>query len=180
MAVALTTKAKVKSALGQKVTDGADTLIDDIILQVQAHVEDYCVRPLLYASRTETRDGDDTELLLLKGYPLLTLTSVTIGGVAVDLDDVTVNYDLGVLYRDELWTAGHQNIVVVYTSGFDVNTVGKEPPKDLEGAIIAECVCRYETYATESRVGENLIDLRTRFLSGVAKATFDRWRSWHV
>ena len=177
---ALTTKTKSKTALWNMVTDAADTLIDRVLLEVQAVAEDFCNRRLLYGTFTETFDGDGATTIRVKGLPIRTLTSVTIDDEAVDLADVEVNYALGEIYYDAAYTAGYQNVVIVYTAGYDIGTVGKEPPADLEGAIIAECVTRYENYSTETRVGENLVDLRTRFLSAIARATFDRWRIWHV
>ena len=70
----LTTRALVKRRLGLTATT-YDDLIDDILAEVSARVQDEIGRPILQATYTEYYDGHDSEVLFLRHGPLVSVTS---------------------------------------------------------------------------------------------------------
>ena len=55
----------------------------------------------------------------------------------------------------------------------------KTPP-EMEDAVIDEVVLRYEHLTTETMRGENLVDIRAKFMSAKALDYFERMRRWNV
>ncbi len=195
----LTTVDRVKDSLVTPLPESADAFLERLILEVTGVVEDYCNRYFHYASYTETFDGTGRTTLRLRGVPVRRIISLTIDDEEIDKSDYEVNLRLGEIYYASGFTAGYQNIVVVYVAGYDYpeeeeeeeeeedGDVGEKEeeedsgedlttPAELEGAVIAEVVSRYENYTTETRSGENLVDLRTNFLTSRARDYFSRQR----
>lgn len=108
-----------------------DAALTELIAAASNAIEDWCNRSFALASRTEVFDGDNDRELLLKAFPVVTLTSVTI----TDADGTATVVPLADLVRRDaigelefvrspmgLWNrfaAGQQNVAVVYTGGFD-------------------------------------------------------------
>lgn len=83
-------------------------------------------------STTETVDGTGVTTLKLKSPFVLELTSVTVDGVSVDMDDLVESG--GVLrYRDgSIWsTVEPRNVTVVYVAGYS-----EDPPADVKEAAL--------------------------------------------
>ena len=178
----------------------ADALLTRLILEVTGVVEDYCNRYFHFAEFTEIFNGTGKTMLRLRGLPVWEVVSVTIDDEEIDPLNYTIDYRLGEIYYESGFTEGFQNVEVVYAAGYDYpedeeeeeeGEEGEEPeeeeeeeeaeydnttPAELEGAIIAEVVSRYENYTTETRMGENLVDLRTNFLTSRARDYFSRQR----
>lgn len=74
---------------------------------------------LPYGSVTETHDGGRPHVLLRKA-PVLSVTTVTVGGTATT--DYVVDKGAGILYAGSTgagcWSWGRQNVVVTYSSGY--------------------------------------------------------------
>jgi len=189
----LTTVTRVKTSLVTLTPTSADDLLERLILEVTGVVEDYCNRYFHYAEYTETVDGTGRTTLRLRGCPVREITSLKIDGEEIDEEDYSVNYRLGEIYYEDGFTEGYQNVEIVYAAGYDYPAEEEEeegggeggeeeetedltPPAELEGAVIAEVVSRYENYTSETRSGENLIDLRTNFLTSRARDYFSRQR----
>ncbi len=95
-----------------------------------AAIERYCHREFASASRTETYDGDGTDELILRGFPVVSIDAVTITDddgteYDVDTDDLDFNANTGLLFFApdaegdwDYWPKGRQNIEVEYTAGF--------------------------------------------------------------
>lgn len=184
----LTTIARVKGTMSMTLPEKADALLTRLILEVTGVVEDYCNRYFHFAEFTEIKNGTGKTMLRLRGLPVWEVVSVTIDDEEIDPEDYTIDYRLGEIYYESGFTEGFQNVEVVYKAGYDYPEEPEEgeeeeeleyeytTPAELEGAIIAEVVSRYENYTTETRMGENLVDLRTNFLTSRARDYFSRQR----
>lgn len=154
--MALVTAAEYKTSRGISGT-AYDTRIGEAIDVASARVREYCGRNLTNgfesAARTEVYDGTGTDMLQLREWPEITITSVKFlssvaSGAAVygETLDASGYYadERGRLYRtngvgwawthdgttrDE-WPEGNRNIQVVYTGGF--STV----PDNLKEAVM--------------------------------------------
>jgi|GEM_PF-6811100 len=174
----LTTKDRVKRALAIDIGSN-DSLLEDIIKSVSKMVEDYCNRIFIYGEYTEIFDGDGRDIIFLKGFPVREIKSIKLDGVDIT-DDCKVNKELGEIYYQKGFSEGFQNIEVIYTCGYDASNNDYLPPDDLEQAVVEEVVSRFENLTTQTRTGENLVDLRTNFLTGRARDYFSRQRNINV
>ena len=96
--------------------------------------ERYCNRALRRKTISETHDGD-TEALLLRSRPVLSITTVTENGVALAATDYTLDATAGLLLRGSTtaeleWCDGRQNITVAYVSGYT------DPPQVAQQAVL--------------------------------------------
>ena len=179
----LTTVVKVQNALAHSQATETDIiLIGRLIKQVGKVAESFCNRYFLYGEYTEVFDGDSRKKLYLKGYPVLSITSLKIDDVEISSDDYQINKDLGEIYYSEGFRKGYQNVEVVYKTGYDAVVDGDyPPPDDIEGAVIDEVVARYAMLQTEPiTVGsaERIVDLRTGFLIKSNRSFFESERNY--
>lgn len=187
---AITTAAKVQKALEQQGATVPDTvLITRLIDEVGADFSNYCNRDFLYAARVEVLDGQGTIRQNLRNFPVIAITalesfSTKLAGVetwiAENQDNFRVDLINGVIHYPGGFRAGFQNGRITYTSGYDATSDPvKTVPADLEGAAIAEVVCRFTAFQTEPMPvpsGSRLEDLRGQILSKTAKAIIDNYR----
>ena len=171
----LTTVANVKSSL--LASQGVDeTLIARLIKQVGAKIEAATERWLDYGEREETLNGRKSAYLYLRGV------NVQAGTVTVTLDDVElvedtdyyVTYRTGELYNANTWVAAatRNGLVIEYVAGWGYTVAGAvqvAPPADLEGAVIAEVVAWYDALKAQNRSGQDLVDIKTPFLTRAVK-----------
>jgi hypothetical protein len=106
--------------------------LQDLIYDVSAAVITHVGQSFGLATYTETHNGADRSRIWLRNLPIVSVTSVTVEGTAIDNtngDGWTVNPATGELRRGsgqqdqqfEAWfPTGLQNIVVVYTAGAGV------------------------------------------------------------
>lgn len=130
---------EVKDYLNLQAEDtGADELIETLIAQVEALVEaDKLQRTIGSSTFTDFIDGDGTDTILLKNYPVIEITEIFDDldrdydeDSELDPDDMAV-YDSGrVVYVDDVFSPGNRNIKVVYRAGYS------PVPENLKLAII--------------------------------------------
>jgi len=177
----LTTVNKVKDYLVMTVDVSKERLIMDLIKQVGKNIESYCNRIFTYGSYTEFFEGG-IQRIFLKGFPVWEIEYVKVD--EKEIIDYRVDKERGIIFHPTAFLnyCGFYNIAVKYTCGYDAynRNIKLHPPADLEGAIIEEVVSRYENLTSESRTGENLIDLRTNFLTSRARDYFSRQRIINV
>ncbi len=154
-------------------TNANEDLIDDLIGQVTSQAESFTGRRLLLGSYTDTLSGDGRKLISVAAAPVWTVSKVEID--EAEVSGYQANLDTGIfqMYR---WPSGVGNIKITYTAGWDLDTEGKEPPADLEGAIVDEVVARFYVYRSQPRVGEGLVDLTTTFFQDSVEKTLKAWR----
>lgn len=120
---ALTDVATVEKQLGKTLSVDETTVVENMINQATMYAEKHIGR--LIKSRetdaTETFDIEDlTNLITLKNFPIISITSVTEAEEVLTLADDYLKYDdLGQLRRVNVnWVRGYQVLVVVYKGGY--------------------------------------------------------------
>ena len=126
---ALTTLAGVKvyvPGLGTATT--YDTLLESLIDAISARAETYCNRKFITRTYTaEVYDGNNEEYLILKQWPIVSVTSITEDDNSLTLTtDYQIINDNGQLYRvDNYWSdAEPRNILITYDAGYLFPSVG--------------------------------------------------------
>ncbi|MCD6220713.1 hypothetical protein J7K25_00945 [bacterium] len=175
----LTTVAKVQNALRFTGSDQADSqLIERLIKEVQSDAETITRRYLIYGIYTEKFNGEGQKYLYLKGYPIISVESVSVDGSVIDSSYYEIDYKRGIIHYPNSFPSGFQNIVVVYVCGYESKDENSEypPPDDLEGAIINEVVARYLYLQQVSLSGEGTVVDSRGFLDKKAMETILRYR----
>lgn len=127
----LTTRQDLKDWLS--ITDtGFDSQFDALITAMSLFMARYCNRDFVQQANTEVRDGNGRSRMLLKQYPVASVTSVTVDGIAIPARTVPTgsgfvapdpgdNAGMLMLYG-YCFAKGFQNVTVVYTAGLFANT----------------------------------------------------------
>ena len=115
--------SNVKSRLGITGTD-YDTFLTQQITLLSDVIESYCRRKFNSTSWTQTfykEERRDVKNLELYHFPLISLQSITIDGIALtteELNDIVIHKPTARIRRgDGSWIYG-QKVVVVYTAGY--------------------------------------------------------------
>jgi len=124
------------------------SLVEDLIEQASGIIDTYCGRDFdHYADVSERYDGSGRRRLRLKGWPIISVTSVAVGGVALAEG---VDYEVlpggGILERIDglVWPAGLRNVSVVYSYGY------VSPPTAITG-VVEDLVIGALTHAARNR-----------------------------
>ena len=134
--------------LGLADDDALASLVEDLIEQASGIVDQYCGRDFdHYADVSERHDGTGRRRLRLKGWPIIAVTSVEVGGTALTegLEYEAVP-DPGILERIDglIWPAGLRNVSVVYSHGY------VSPPAAITG-VVEDLVAGALTHAARNR-----------------------------
>lgn len=138
----LTTIEKVKRHLGPEYSTAADWILSDLVTSSSAWIVSQLGQEVLLRTVVETRNGDGSTRLLLRQFPVGSVTSLTVDGVTIP-KRATTDGDGWILSRDGIdlagyvFTAGLQNVVITYTAGYATT------PPDLEQAVIEHVALRY-------------------------------------
>ena len=124
---ALTTYEAVKAYLGLS-DDSDQSLIEDLIDRATDWIESYCDREFAadVEDRTEYRDGQGADWLLVKKPPIISVTSLTVDEDEIDAADVDTPSDSGYrLYETEgmihctsSFGDGRKNVKLIYKGGY--------------------------------------------------------------
>ncbi len=104
-----------------------DSVIEDFINRASIWANDYTGRRLKSRSNSDTYDGDGSDLLLLRDYPLVSITDLRIDDGSYSgappqttSDDYTLNLPSGLikLKNGVLFVKGFQNVDITYTAGY--------------------------------------------------------------
>jgi uncharacterized phiE125 gp8 family phage protein len=141
----LCTVADVESFLS--LTAGQDTvLLQKLITNASAFIDSYTNRNLISTAYTEYRNGQDTDRMMTKDWPITAIASVYIDDVAVPLS--TANAKSGYVF-DEKWVylrgdyefnRGVQNVKITYTAGYITANI----PKELSQACVEIVATKYK------------------------------------
>ena len=139
--MAIITKAIVKSFLRIPTAEtGDDSLIDEMIGDLEAFAKTVCNRVFESAEVTQYYDGDGTKNLLVNYYPITAVSAlyddtdrVYGADTAIDSGDYIIKEDEGKIVLDEglIFAEGVKNIKITYTGGYSAGTM----PADLKHAI---------------------------------------------
>lgn len=117
----LVSLSQAKSFL--RITDSSqDTEISFLISSASLAIANYLQRDLPSAVRSETRDGNGKQLMMLLNFPITAVSSVLINGVSIPastgFNTSGYYYDKDTLYlRGYYFQKGQQNIQISYTAG---------------------------------------------------------------
>lgn len=124
--------------------DTQDAQIGQMIDSVQAQVKKKISRDLESSVHTEYHDGDATNILIVKEFPVTAVTSIHDDPERVYGDDTLISSDdyiigevdgspAGIIRLDVgVFYSSQKNIKVVYTGGYTAATV----PEDIKMALI--------------------------------------------
>jgi uncharacterized phiE125 gp8 family phage protein len=167
----LTTVEKVRSYL--KLPDlEDDEWLTELVTQASQEVKTALGRDILAADYTHAFDGDDEQEIVLRQYPVQTVTSVSVDGTAVPARTV-VSEGGWVLSGDAVhlvgyrFTRGTQNVVVVYRAGYAA------VPDDLERAVILQAALAYSDRDRFGKQSVNLNGESVSFNGGLVKSVID-------
>lgn len=104
-----------------------DNLLQAMITAMSRAMARYCVRNILAQVFTEVRNGTGQSVMRLINWPVVSVTSLTIGTTIIQAATSPttrgyVNDKQFIYFRDGEFCRGLQNISIVYTAGF--NTPG--------------------------------------------------------
>lgn len=169
-----------------------DSVIEDFINRASIWANDYTGRRLKYRPlMTDIYDGDGSDILLLKDYPIFGLSRVLIDDYTVASDDVTVNYQSGLikLKNGLSFVKGFQNITVDYWAGY---TISQDPglpdlPETIKEAVLLYVGHLYRRQYADQKFGvqsETVGDRTTTYGSDdiipKAKSLLNPYRSERV
>lgn len=133
LAYALTTRARVKTFLGITSAD-YDSLIDSLINAVTNFVENYCDRRFKLTTYTnEVYDGNGSQQMLLKQYPVAAFTTLSERDAddnqdswsAIASEDYFVNLTTGIIdYINGFFTKLPRHYRATYQAGYDFDPAG--------------------------------------------------------
>lgn len=161
----LTTLANVKAwnISGGGTVD--DSTIERLISATSQRIVAWLSRPVLQASYTDTYDGKNTLSMPLRNFPIISVSSVTVDGIAIPAAPTptpTTPAPNGYVFTDTMlslvgagypfdtyrFTRGYQNVVVAYAAGF---APGSADLLVIEQACIEQIVTRL---AERTRIGQ--------------------------
>lgn len=147
-------KAAILPAAMRSRTD-FDAQLTTIANAVKALFEQHCNRRLTYAAtETHTQNGADLLCLSLPRYPVVSVTSLTLRApdatdTTLDLTDIRLDKQAGLLHFRSMPGDWHDQLLVVSTGGYYVDTSenqsGSLPsgatalPEDLRSAYYLQC-----------------------------------------
>jgi len=148
----LTTIAKVKANLS--ISDSSsDALLQELVTSLSGYIVNFLNREIKSASRSDKLDGLGRNRIRLRHYPITAISSVSIGGVAVQAsaDGLRNGYvfDDKYLYlldgtNPSVFASGIKNVSVSYTAGYS------DVPFDID-RICVEMVSK--RYKDRQRIG---------------------------
>jgi hypothetical protein len=140
----LTTLADLEGWLN--ITPGANPAVDDLLTRlitaVSAAIESYLCRTIGEASYSRTFNGKGGQALVLPEYPVLSVSSVTIGITSVPASpgpqQAGFVFDQYAVYLcGYAFERGLQNVSIAWTAGY------ASVPDDIEQACIQLCASRF-------------------------------------
>lgn len=183
----LVTLERVKTYLEIANTETAqDVLLQDLIMRIGTWAERYCDRSFAKATYTEQRDGDGTATLLVRQWPLLSVTSlyddpIRVFGAATQIAaaDFALYSNQGMIRLDGLvFSAGIQNVKITYEAGY------ADIPEDLQQALIELVADRFRNKENQGirslAIGSYRVDYGEEELPSEIKGVLDGYRRTRV
>ena len=170
-----------------QLTTADGTALSALIAAASAAVEQWCAREFTSTAYTETHNGTGTCELMLRVFPVTTITKIeTLDDDAVATEITSgnrVDKRTGLLRLTmEHFPVGHQNVVILYTAGFA--TI----PADVQEAVV-QIVAKLHADGLHDPlvVGEKLGDYEyqrmmwsSEGLGGTIKSLLAPYRDQHV
>ncbi|WP_018610248.1 phage head-tail connector protein [Uliginosibacterium gangwonense] len=150
---ALITLDAVKAYLGLGAVPNAsqDALLVALIERASAAIENYCQRKLTLEARTEWRNGNNSNCMILRDAPIQSVEAVSIDGQSTPVEAISL-VGRTIRLTNLVFRSGISNVRVDYTAGFEAI------PADMQQACI-------ETVALMFRRRDHL-DVSSKALAG--------------
>lgn len=167
------TAAQVKSYLGLTVATD-DVLIGSLVSAVSAWIETYLSRNIANATVIETLDGTGTAKMTVQHYPITSLTSVTVDGVAVN--SAYLKFRNATIQRTDGYAFPLRSQVALnYTAGY--STI----PLDIAQACVEIVAWRYKErdrigQSSKSAGGAETVAYQTTAIPASAKTILDQYK----
>jgi len=157
--IALVTLTQAKNWL-QITATSENTIIARIINRCSQYAARYCGRNLISQDYTEYYDGNGTPTLIVRNYPIVSVTSVNIDSTRswsssslVDLSsNALIDKTAGIV---RLWNSGgyfykgKANVRIIYNAGYATGSV----PHDLQDAVLYMVMESYKRGYQDQRIG---------------------------
>ena len=143
----------------------SDDILTEMVTQFSDYVRTYCQRDFDQRTYTESRDGNRASVMMLRNYPVTSVTSLSINGVSVPA--ATSVYTCGymfdssrlVLQGGSIFCTGLLNVQIVYQAGYA--TI----PTDLYRAILELISLRYRERERIGQSSKSLSGETTMFIT---------------
>lgn len=177
----LTTLANVKAYLSPPLTTTADdALLTRLVTAASQFIQTWLGRTIAETAYSETRNGVGGTRLFLRHRPVVSVSSVTVDGVAIA--PASGPGQPGYLFDDNsvylagyAFTRGAQNVTVAYTAGYAAT------PPELEQACIALVALRYKERDRIGQVSKNLagevVSFTQKDMPADVQTLLDQYRS---
>ncbi|MBA4495102.1 hypothetical protein ACFO25_09925 [Paenactinomyces guangxiensis] len=134
-------------------TDDKYKLVESLIYRASDYCREYVGGPIITESITEKIDGTGHDEIKLSKVPVLSVSSVVVDGV--DKTAAIGFYEFGILYMDDVFPEGRQNVTVNYSSGY--GATHEDIPQGIKQAALL--ICHYwfkrDTLDYSSTYGES-------------------------
>lgn len=114
-----------------------DDMLEDMILRAEDAARQYVNRNLSFSQFTEKRNGNGAAVLQTREFPIASIVSLSVGGVAISASATTTS--VGYQFDDEAiyltgykFTKGVRNVAITYTAGYKSDVM----PFDIRQAVI--------------------------------------------
>jgi uncharacterized phiE125 gp8 family phage protein len=98
---------------------GQDRVIENLLDDLTVAIEDYLGVAIINKAYTDYYDGDGSSELLVKRYPIVTVTSLTVDSTAIASTSYYLYAEQGRIVADGFgFTGDWRNVVLVYTAGW--------------------------------------------------------------
>lgn len=140
----LTTLSSVKQWLGLT-TNASDTVLTSLISSCSEEIEMYLNRTIESTAYTELRDGNNSDVFMLKAYPVQAVIKLVVDGISykeIPIDDFTSKGvkldDRKIIAQGFIFPRGRRTVYIQYLAGYD------EIPKAIEQACNELIAARFK------------------------------------
>ena len=161
---------------------GKDALLIDLLDAYNGKIENYLGVTMINTTYTESYDGDGTDCLFLKHYPIISVTSLSIDDTALSVvvdDDFYIYGEKGYikLDSDTFTTTDYKNVDIVYIAGHgaaraNVPDVLKNALKTWVGRVFKAEVIDFSQRFDES----SLANIKSQMMPWDIKQDLDYYR----
>lgn len=160
----LTTLDNVKAYLGTQ-SNADDALLSGMITSYSAYIQQWLNRTIAQTTYHDTRDGNGSQVLVLGNYPVISVSSVTVGLTVIPASagygqSGYVFDNKSVILTGYSFTRARQNVFITYSAGYATT------PSEIERACIELVALRYRE---KDRIGHSSKSMASETVSFITK-----------
>jgi len=179
----IVTLAEMIAFLGMPTAQtGKDAVIVDVLDSYNAEMELYLGVTMMNSTYTESYDGNGTNSLFLKHYPIISITSLTLDDTALTEDTDFYNYGPeGFIKLDsDIFTKDFKNVDIVYVAGHgaaraNISNVLKNTLKTWVARVFQAEIVDFSQRYDES----SLANIKSQMMPWDVKQKLDYFRCRH-